>query len=212
MRLGIAGHHLAYVHAHLHGVQHAQGVGQHIAFDGGVLQAVHQGKDIVGRVLYTVGPVLQVDIHIDSLLRGVCHHAAYVADMLVHRLAQLPFAMTSGAFAQEVQVAASCAQEPVHRGCAVAEAQNLYPVYLAGPFRPLADAGHGLFLSLADTCRSHLYAIHAHPFQQGACNHQFLVGHERDTTGLLSIAQSGVHYFYGTGFHHLLMDLDHRLD
>ena len=54
MHIGIACHHLTDIKTNLHGVEHAQGVGQHETLDGSVLQTVHQGKDIVGRVLDTI--------------------------------------------------------------------------------------------------------------------------------------------------------------
>ena len=87
-------------------------------------------------------------------------------------------------------------QQPVHRSLAITETENLYPVYLTGTLCPFANTCNSLFFTFTDTSRGNLNTIHTHLFKQGASYHQLLMRHERDTTRLLSIAQSGVHYFY----------------
>ena len=130
--------------------------------------------------------------------------------MLLYGLAQLALAMSARTLAQKIKMTATGTQQPVHRCLAIAKAKYFYTVYLSCTLCPLADTGNSLLFTFADTGRSNLYTVNPHFFQQGTGYHQLLVRHEGDTTRLLSIAQSGVHYFYGMGFHHLLMIMAHR--
>ncbi len=64
--LGEALAHIGETGRHLGGGHHPQGVGQHKMANGGILQGLDQGVDILRAVAVAVGPVLQVEIDIQA--------------------------------------------------------------------------------------------------------------------------------------------------
>ena len=95
MHIWIVCHHLTDIQTNLHRIENTQCIGQHIALYRCILQTIHQSIYIVGRILYAIRPVLEIDIDINTLLSGICHNLAYVLNMLLHSLAQLSLAMTA---------------------------------------------------------------------------------------------------------------------
>ena len=186
-----------------HRIEDAERVGKHNAPDGQVRKAFHQGKYIVGVVLYAVAPVLEVDIDADAFLLGVVDGAANVGDVLFERLVQLSFAMLAASLAEEVHALATALHNPIHALRLVDKAEHLHPVELGVLACPTRDALHGLLLALRDTGTCHLDAVYAHILKQGTRYHELLVRHEAHAARLLTVAQGGVHYFNGP-FHILL--------
>ena len=71
MRLRIALHHLAEILDDLQGIHHTQGIRQHETLDIRCHQLVHQLIDVFGRILHTVRPVFQIQIHADALAGSI---------------------------------------------------------------------------------------------------------------------------------------------
>ena len=120
--------------------------------------------------------------------------------MLVRGFPQLAAQVAEGAFGQEVHAAASHAGNPVHRCAVVHESEDLHPVQETGRSRPAADMGAGFPFAVRDAGRSHLNPVNLEFLQQQTGYGQFLVRIERDTGGLLSVAEGGIHYFQHRAF------------
>ena len=56
-------------------------------------QRIHELIDIVGRILHTVRPVLQIEVDAQSFLMCISYLATYVGNMLLWGLVQLMGAM-----------------------------------------------------------------------------------------------------------------------
>ena len=63
MQIRIALHHLAEILNHLKRVHNSQSIRQHKAFHFSGAQGIHHLIDVFGRVLHTVAPVLEIEIH-----------------------------------------------------------------------------------------------------------------------------------------------------
>ena len=64
---GVTFHHLPAVKGCLFRSEDTQGIGQHKMPNGFIAQAVHQVKDIVGRMHHAVGPVFEIEVHLHPL-------------------------------------------------------------------------------------------------------------------------------------------------
>ena len=89
VRVRIALHHHTHKLLHLHGVEDTQGIRQHEATDTTALKPIHELEHIVGRVLHTVAPVLEIHIYRHTLLCGIGHGATNVCDMFFGSAFQL---------------------------------------------------------------------------------------------------------------------------
>ena len=87
--IGIALEHLAEVLDTLQGIHDAQRIGQHKTTDADVAKHIHRLIYILRRVLHTIRPVLEVEVHDQPLATGVFHLTTDILHMLLGRLAQL---------------------------------------------------------------------------------------------------------------------------
>ena len=191
--IGITLDHLTEVLDALQGVHDTQRVGQHETTDAAVAEGIHELIDIEGRVLHAVRPVLEVEVDGESLLAGILHLTEDIVDMGLWRLLQLFLTMAQGAFRQEVDGLAATTLDPIDTLSAIHEAEHLDMFELVDLLRITADHADGLFLTFGNACRCHFDAIDIQVVEQHTGNDKFLVGQETDTTGLLTVAQGGVH-------------------
>ena len=94
-------------------VEHAERVGQHEAAHRLLAECIDELVDILGRVFHSVGPVFEVHIHGDAQFLGEADIPADVRDVLFRRFVELKFAVAAGAFAEQVNDAATAVLDPV---------------------------------------------------------------------------------------------------
>ena len=199
-KLRIACHHVAAKPFGDIGVEDAQRVGAHEALHGGVGKPVEYRVDVPGRILHTVRPVFEVDVHLHAPRDGSADRGADVAEVLLRGAAQLFAAVFERPLRQQVHHAAPGLAEPVERHAAVDESQRLDAVGITLRGSPFGDAAHGLLLALRNPRRGYLDAAHAQFFQQQPGDGEFFAGVERNPRRLLAVAQRGIHYLYA-GIH-----------
>ena len=190
--VGVVLHHLPHIVNHLQRIHNAERVGQHKTPNAGIDEGIHQLIDVLRRVLHTVRPVLQIEVHDDAALMSVGHFLSDVFDVLFRRLAQLLRAVLQRTLGQQVNHPTAAVGNPVDASVPVDEAEHLHPVYIAGLLGIAANHLHAVPLTVADACRPHLNAVDVEVVQQHTGYHQFLVRQERDAIGLLAVAERGV--------------------
>ena len=200
MRIRIALLHLAHKLNDLQRIEDAQRIGQHETADTGRHQPVHQLKHIVGRILYTVAPVFEIDIHADAQLLCIPKHLPNIRQVLLGRLLQLLRAMLQRALTQEIEHPAARPVNPVDRRAAVYKPQYLHLREQIAPLCPVADHLHRFKLPFRHPRGSHLHTVHLQVLQQQTGNHHLLVRHERYPARLLAVTQGSVHDFYLDAF------------
>ena len=89
MNVRIGADHLTHQFRRIPGIQNAQGVGEHETLHAAVLQALHQEHHIVLRMEHAVGPVLEIEIHLQPPGVRQGYAFAYVVQMLLRSLFQL---------------------------------------------------------------------------------------------------------------------------
>ena len=196
MQIRIALHHLAEILNHLKRVHNTQSIRQHKAFHFSGAQGIHHLIDVFGRVLHTVAPVLEIEIHRDTTRAGIEDSVDNVGNMLLGSLAQLLCAMLERALGEEVHRLASTLHNPVDGLVSIHKSQHLDTVGLANLTGIAANHLHRILLALRYSGRSHLDTIDIDILEESAGNHEFLMRQKRHTAGLLSVAQSAVHYLY----------------
>ena len=199
-KLRIACHHVAAKPFGGIGVEDTQRVGAHEALHGGVGQPVEYRVDVPGRILHTVRPVFEVDVHLHAPRDGPADRGADVAEVLLRGAAQLFAAVFERPLRQQVHHAAPGLAEPVERHAAVDESQRLDAVGITLRGSPFGDAAHGLLLALRNPRRGDLDAAYVQFLQQQPGDGEFFAGVERNPRRLLAVAQRGIHYLYA-GIH-----------
>ena len=114
--------------------------------------------------------------------------------MLLGGLAELHGHMLERSFGKYVDDLAATRGDPVHRGAAVDEAEDLDAVEVSLGGGPFAYARESLGLPFRDTCGRDFDAVHAELFEEQLGDGQLLVHVERYTGGLLAVTQGGVKY------------------
>ena len=113
--------------------------------------------------------------------------------MCLWRLLQLFLTMAQRTFRQEVDSLTATTLDPIDTLSAIHETEHLDMFEFVDLLRITADHADGFFLAFGDACRCHLDAINIQVVEQHTGNDKLLVRQETDTTGLLTIAQGGVH-------------------
>src|SRR5690606_15493046 len=98
-------------------------------------------------VAVAVGPVLQIGVHPQALLRGIVHRAADVFQVLLQGLAELPGTVLLTALDQKVDHLAAGFADPVDAVAVVDEAEHLHALAEAAAPGPVIDTGDGLLLA-----------------------------------------------------------------
>ena len=191
--IGITLDHFTEVLDTLQGVHDTQCVGQHESTDTAVAEGIHQLIDIEGRILHAVRPVLEVEVDGEALLTGILHLTEDIVDMGLGCLLQLFLTMAQGALRQEVDGLTATTEDPVNTLSAIHEAEYLDMFEFVDLRRITADHADGLFLAFGDAGRCHLDTIDIQIVEQHTGYDEFLMGQETDATGLLTVAQGGVH-------------------
>ena len=119
-------------------------------------------------------------------------HADDVLGMLVGGLFQLLLQVAQRSFGQDVDHPAAGVRDPIYGHAAINEAQGFHAVQAARAGRPGADAPEGLALAPGHAGGRHLHAIDLQLLEQELGDGQLLVRIERDTGGLLAVAQGRV--------------------
>ena len=156
--------------------------------------------DVVDAPDHPAGPVLEIDVERDPVLRAVLDRPANVVDVLRVRLPQLLAAMVQRALRQQVDDPRPDRLRPVDRLIAVDKPQDLDSIGPALRVGVVDNGFHGAALALADAGRRHFDAIHLDRLEQSLRDGPLLLGHHRDAFGLLSIPKRRIHDLDTTGF------------
>ena len=113
--------------------------------------------------------------------------------MLLRSLAKLLCAMLERTLGEEVYRLTTALYNPVDRLVSIHKSQYLHTVGLAYLLGITANHLYRILLALRHSGRSHLDTIDVDILEERAGNHQFLMGQERHSASLLSVAQSAVH-------------------
>ena len=152
--------HLPHIFNYLQRIQDTQSVRQHITFDTGMLQSLHELKYIFGRVLHSVAPILQIDIDSNILFIGIAHHIDDILNMFFGTFLQLLRTVFQRTFAKQVDDAATGMLYPVHRSMAVYKSQHFHFMKQIAAGCPVADHLHGFKFTVRHTRRSNLYPVY----------------------------------------------------
>ena len=190
--VGIAFHHLPEVLDALQGIHDAQSVRQHKAPDAAVAEGIHQLIDIEGRILHAVRPVLQVEVHRDTLLAGILHLLTDILDMFFRCLLELLGAVFQRTLCQQVHRLAATVGYPVDALSTIHKPEHFHALQLVDLLCIATDHADCLLLAFRHPSRRHLDTIHVEVVQQHTGYHQFLMRKKRDTAGLFSVAQRRV--------------------
>ena len=143
--------HLPHILYHLQRIQDSQCIGQHIAFDTRFLQAIHQLKHIVGRILHSIAPVFQIYVHVDILLVSIVYYVDDIRDVLFRSFFKLLRTMLQRTFTKEIDYAAAGMLYPVHRSLTVNKPQHFHLVKQIAAGCPVANHLHGFKLTVRHT-------------------------------------------------------------
>ena len=186
--------------AHLRRREQAERVGQHDAPHRHAAERLDVLVDVVGDPDHPAGPVLEIHVERDAVLRAVLDRPANVVEVLLVRLPQLLAAMVQRALRQQVDDARADRRRPVDRLIAVDKAEDLDAIGPALRLGVVDDGFHRAALALADARGRHLDAIHLDGLEQSPRDGALLLGHHRDAFGLLPVAERRIHDLDTTGF------------
>ena len=126
------------------GRENAQGVGQVDARHPEFAQMLHEGEDVVEGIAHPARPILEIDVDRQAFAPGIADSFFDSGSMLLGAEPELLPAVFLGSLGQEVQDFAPHIGDPVHRGLAVAEAQDFHALDHPGLAGPRGD-GPGRF-------------------------------------------------------------------
>ena len=145
-------------------------------------------------VIHPLRPVLQVNVDAEAFADGVADGALDVGEMGFDGFAQLHRAVVLRSLDQQVQDAAAVVHNPIHRGGAVDEAEDLDFFGNAVVFGPVHDFADRQGLAVRDSRGTDFDGIDARP-EQGLGDDQLFIGRIADARRLLPIPECGIHYF-----------------
>ena len=202
MLLRIALLHLPHVLNHLERIQYPQCIGQHESLHRSGLQSIDQLKNVFRRMLHTATPILQIHIHQDALAMCIINGFLDIVDMLFRTLLQLLGTMLQRTFAQQVEYLTTSLTDPVHRCLSVHETKYLHFMQMIASSRPFANHADSLHFAFRNSGRSNFHTVYFQVLQQQTGYHQLFMRNERNSTGLFTVAERGIHDFYLDAFSH----------
>ena len=147
-------------------------------------------------VAHAVGPVLQIEIDLDSLLFGIEDFVRHFLEMLGRRLPQLNAAMVFGALGEQVDDLSAARLDPVDRLAAVDETEDFHRLEAAAVLGPLQDADDCVAFALRNAGRTDFETVHLQAVHEHFGQFEFLGRSEGDAGSLFPVAQRGIHHFH----------------
>ena len=147
-------------------VEDAERVGQHEAADGQVTERVDEGEDVVRRIVYAVGPILEVEIDGDAGLIGLPNLFGDVGGVLFGSPAELLGEVAQGTLAEQVHRTATGVANPGERPSAIDKSEHFEAVEASGFVGPLSNAPDSLQLAIRDTRGGDLEAVYIQFFDE----------------------------------------------
>ena len=166
MEFGVALGHATAKFEGRFGVKDAERVGQHEAADGQVTERVDEGEDVVRRIVYAVGPILEVEIDGDAGFIGLPNLFGDVGGVLFGSPAELLCEVAQGTLAEQVHRTATGVANPGERPSAIDKSEHFEAVEASGFVGPLSNAPDGLQFAVRDTRGGDLEAVYIQFFDE----------------------------------------------
>ena len=125
VRIRITAHHLAHILHTLQWVQNTQRIRKKEALDRQFYQLIHHHEEIVTTVTHTARPVLQIEIHSESLAQSIVDGLLNMSEMLLRRHLELLGAVLVATLSQEVDDMTAAFSNPIHTLVVIHESQYL---------------------------------------------------------------------------------------
>ena len=125
VRFRITANHLAHILHTLQWVQNTQSIRKKEALDRQFYQLIHHHEEIVTTVTHTARPVLQVEIHGESLAQSIVDGLLDMSEMLLRRHLELLGAVLVATLSQEVDDMTAAFSNPIHTLVVIHESQYL---------------------------------------------------------------------------------------
>ena len=166
---------------------------------------LHGGEDLQKLVQisegmkHSIGPVLQIDIDIQTELFRIFNLSAHIVKMLARLFFELNATMIFGTFCQKIEDLSAALMNPGSGFSTVDEPENLHPVEASFVLRPSENGGKSGFFSVGYSCGTDLQAINVQVGNEKTGNLEFFRGSICDAGSLFAVAQCGVEDLYITG-------------
>ena len=158
---------------------------------------------------HPVGPVLQVEIDVQSEFVRILNLAADLVEMLLRLFAELNAAMIFRTFRKEIQNLAAGISDPCGGFSPVNESEDFHPVDASAVFRPFQDRGKRLAFSVGYPCGPDFKPVYTQVRNENPGDLKFFCGSKSDAGRLLPVTQRCIEQFdiasvSGLSFHFCL--------
>ena len=147
VRIRITAHHLAHILHTLQWVQNTQCIRKKEALDRQFYQLIHHHEEIVTTVTHTARPVLQVEIHGESLAQCIVDGLLDMSEMLLRRHLELLGAVLVATLSQEVDDMTAAFSNPIHTLVVIHESQYLNGIQLTNGLGITANASDSILFA-----------------------------------------------------------------